>query len=111
TANDVVESRRGRWPHAALDDDFVCRFPGAGELVTELKRQPSVGGSAERLIKTDGHLGRDPGLSIDHAIQCLARYAQHLRTFCYRKAERFEAVITHRQSRVRGFLHRHGSLL
>jgi len=93
-----------------LDVDVPGRLSGLSQIVSALQRQPGVGGPAERLVEADRHFGRDAGLAVDQTGQGLTRYAQHLRAIGDSQAKRLEAVMAHRQSRVRGVLHRHGFL-
>jgi hypothetical protein len=79
-----------------LDVDVPGRLSGLSQIVGALQRQPGVGAPAERLVETDRHLGRDPGLSIDHPVQGLSRYAQHPRAIGDDQGKRLEAVVARR---------------
>jgi hypothetical protein len=52
--------------------------------------------------------GEIPALPLTKIVQDLAGYSEYVRALGYRKSERHETVMTHRESGVRRFLHRHG---
>src|ERR1700687_6162460 len=90
--NGTVDSRgRRNPPHFEAPLTLHC----LAQVIVHLHGEPQFRAAAKGFVQADRHLRRDTALAVDEIVERLPRHAEHLGSFGYTQAKRFEAIVAH----------------